>query len=220
MERVYALKTVRIYYKKLGRMKFMSHLDMNRFMSRIIAKSKIPVWYTEGFNQRIYVNFAVPISLGFEGLYEILEIRLIDDEFSLSDCLNALKSVAPPDIEFYDIKEPVLPMKEIGYAEFELNLEKFSAEEKEAVIEFLNRDSIICEKKGKKGKVKEIDIIPKIKSFSLLSDILTLRLVAGTEDNLNPSLVMNAFFNQTNTEPRFYSVTRTLLLDKQENKFI
>ncbi len=220
MERVCALRSIRIYYKKLGRMKFMSHLDMNRFMSRIIAKSKIPVWYTEGFNQRIYVNFAVPISLGFEGLYEILEIRLIDDEFSLSDCLNSLKSVAPPDIEFYDIKEPVLPMKEIGYAEFELNLEKFSAEEKEAVIEFLNRDSIICEKKGKKGKVKEIDIIPKIKSFSLLSDILTLRLVAGTEDNLNPTLVMNAFFNQTNTEPRFYSVTRTLLLDKQENKFI
>ena len=125
MERVFALRNVRIFYEKKGRMKFVSHLDMNRFMSRIIAKSKIPVWYTEGFNQRIYVNFAVPISLGFEGLYEILEIRLIDDEFSLSDCLNALKSVAPPDIEFYDIKEPVLPMKEIGYTRAKRQINRF-----------------------------------------------------------------------------------------------
>ena len=28
------------------------------------------------------------------------------------------------------------------------------------ITEFLNRDSIICEKKGKKGKIKEVDIIP------------------------------------------------------------
>ncbi len=214
------MKTVRIYYKKMGRMKFMSHLDMNRFMSRIIAKSKIPVWYTEGFNQRIYVNFAVPLSLGYEGLYEILEFRLIDDNYSLSDCLSSLKNVAPPDIEFYDIKEPVLPMKEIGFAEFKLNLENFSCEELKKLEDFLNSDSIICEKKGKKGKIKEIDIIPKIRSFSLNDSELTLRLVAGTEDNLNPSLVMSAFFEKNGLEPKFYSVTRTLLLDKRENKFI
>lgn len=214
------MKTVRIYYEKKGRMKFMSHLDMNRFMSRIIAKSKIPVWYTEGFNQRIYVNFAVPLSLGYEGLYEILEIRLIDDEFSLSNCLNALKSVAPPDILFYDIKEPILPFKEIGFAEFKLNLENLENKDKENLMAFLSRDSIVCEKKGKKGKIKVIDIIPKIRSFSLDGEILTLRLVAGTEDNLNPSLVMSAFFEQCEVSPVFYAVTRTLLLDKNEKEFI
>ena len=67
------MRNVRIFYKKIGRMKFISHLDMTRFMSRLISKSKIPVWYTEGFNRHIYMNFAVPLSLGFEGLYEILE---------------------------------------------------------------------------------------------------------------------------------------------------
>jgi len=63
-------------------------------------------------------------------------------------------------------------------------------------------------------------LIPKIKSFSLEDKTLNLTLVAGSEDNLNPSLVMDTFFSQAETEPVFYSVTRTAILDKKGNKFI
>ena len=97
-------------------MKFVSHLDMNRFLSRIIAKAKIPVWYTEGFNQHIYMNFALPLSLGYEGYYEMVDIRLTDDDYSLENCLEALKNVAVADIEFVSAAEPQMPMKTIGFA--------------------------------------------------------------------------------------------------------
>ncbi len=60
------MKNVRVFYSKKGRMKFISHLDMNRFMTRMILKSGLPVWYTEGFNPRPYLTFALPLSLGFE----------------------------------------------------------------------------------------------------------------------------------------------------------
>ena len=63
-------------------MKFVSHLDMNRFMTRLINKAKIPIWFTEGFNQHAYFNFAVPLSLGFEGQYEILDLRIVDPNYS------------------------------------------------------------------------------------------------------------------------------------------
>ena len=188
---------------------------MNRFMSRLITRAKIPVWYTEGFNQHLYMNFAVPLSLGFEGLYEILEIRLIDDNFTCEDCLEALKNAATPDIEFFAVKEAVLPMKEIGFAEFELKFDSVP----QGIEEFLNQDSIICLKKGKKGKMKEIDIIPKIRSYKIVGDTLNLCLVAGSEDNLNPTLVLSTFFENTATEPVFYSVTRTSILDKNGNLF-
>ena len=78
---------------------------------------------------------------------------------------------------------------------------------------------VLCQKTGKKGKVKEIDIIPKIRTFSIEENILKLCLVAGSEDNLNPSLVMDTFFEQTETEPIFYSVSRDLILDKQGKIF-
>lgn len=216
MGRVSALRSVRVYFSKLGRMKFVSHLDLTRFMARLIKKSKIPVWYTEGFNRHIYMNFAVPLSLGFEGIYEVMDIRLVDDSFTNGQCLDALNSVTTEDVKFFAVKDPVLPTKEIGFAEFKLVFEKLSAE---SLNEFLSRDSILCEKTGKKGKIKQIDLVPKIKSFSTAGNTLTLCLVAGSEDNLNPSLVISAYFEQTETEPVFYSVTRTAILDKKGNKF-
>ena len=151
------MKNVRIFYRKLGSMKFVSHLDMNRFMSRIIAKSKIPVWYTEGFNQHIYMNFALPLSLGYEGYYEMVDIRLTDDDFSLKNCLEALKNVAVADIEFVSAAEPQMPMKTIGFAKYELTFEDFSF--KDSLTDFLNQESILCTKKGKKGKEKGASLV-------------------------------------------------------------
>ena len=206
------MRNVRIFYKKMGRMKFISHLDMTRFMSRLIAKSKIPVWYTEGFNRHIYMNFAVPLSLGFEGLYEILEIRIMDDNFTNEDCLKALNNVAVEGIEFLSVCDQEQNMKDIGFAEFCLCFDECVPN---GIEEFLNSESILCEKKGKKGKIKEIDLIPKINSFKIENNVLTLVLVAGNEDNLNPTLVMDTFFDKSNKEPIFYSVTRTAILNKK-----
>ena len=219
MGRVFALRNVRVFYKKLGRMKFVSHLDMNRFMARLISKSKIPIWYTEGFNQHIYMNFAIPLSLGFEGLYEIMDIRLIDENYSLEDCLADLKKVCPDDIEIFEVSEPLLNMKEITFAEHKISLAEFSEEQKLKLCEFLNRDSVICQKVGKKGRVKEIDIIPKIASFSLQGNVLDICLNAGCEDTLNPALVLSTFFEQCGIEPVFYTVTRTAILDREKRLF-
>lgn len=211
------MKNVRIFYKKLRSMKFVSHLDMTRFMSRLITKSKIPVWYTEGFNQHIYMNFALPLSLGYEGHYEIVDIRLVDEEYGLETCLDALKKASPPDIEFISISECKCPMKNIGFAKYELEFENFDFAEK--ITRFLERKTIICEKVGKKGKVKEIDLIPKIKSFEITQEGVNLVLVAGSEDNLNPSLVISTFFEQCSVEPVYYTVKRTMIYDLDGEEF-
>ena len=212
------MKTVRIFYRKKGRMKFISHLDMTRFMARLVKKSKIPVWYTEGFNQHIYLNFALPLSLGFESEYEILELRLIDDEYPLDKCLEALQNVSVLDIEFLKVAEPQMNMKDICFAEYVLELPDSTLNE--ALNEFLTKDSIICEKKGKKGKLKEIDLIPKIKSFSFGDNKLTLTLAAGNNDTLNPTLIMDTFFKQTEISAVYIKVTRTKILNGQGELFL
>ena len=214
------MRNVRIFYKKKGRMKFVSHLDMNRFMSRIINKAKIPVWFTEGFNRHAYLNFAVPLSLGYEGLYEILDVKIVDDNCSLDDVLAALKKVSTPDIEFFKVQESVMNMKEIGFAEFEILFDEISEPKSNNIIEFFAKNSIICQKTTKKGGTKDIDIAPLIKRYSLCGNKLTLVLTAGNEDNLNPSLVMSALFNHLGTEPEFYSVTRTMIYNKQMKEFM
>ena len=71
------MKEIRIRFKKTGRAKFISHLDLTRTMIRAVRRAGIPVWYTEGFNRHPYVTFAAPLSLGFEGLNECMDTRLV-----------------------------------------------------------------------------------------------------------------------------------------------
>ncbi len=213
------MRNVRIFYKKKGRMKFVSHLDMNRFMTRIINKAKIPVWFTEGFNRHAYLNFAVPLSLGYEGFYEVLDVRITDDNYSLDNVLKALQSVSTPDIEFFGVEESVMNMKEIGFAEFEILFDEVSKTQAQKIENFFKKESIICQKTTKKGGTRDIDIAPLIKSYKLSGNKLTVVLTAGNDNNLNPSLVMSTLFSDQNIEPWFYSVTRTMIYNKQMKQF-
>ncbi len=219
MGRVSALRNVRIFYKKKGRMKFVSHLDMNRFMARIINKAKIPVWFTEGFNRHAYLNFAVPLSLGYEGLYEVLDVKIVDDGYSLSEVLKALQSVSVEGIEFFDVSQAKMNMKDIRFAEFEILFDELDSDYSNKINDFFKRDAIICQKTTKKGGTKDIDIAPLIKKSELKDNKLTLILTAGNEDNLNPSLVMTTLFDIEKIEPLFYSVTRTMIYNKELEQF-
>ncbi|MBO5211370.1 MAG: DUF2344 domain-containing protein [Clostridia bacterium] len=210
------MRNVRIFYEKKGRMKFVSHLDMNRFMSRLIAKSKIPVWFTEGFNQHAYMNFAVPLSLGYVGLYEVMDVKITDDNYPLEKLVEALNTVSTPDINFVKAAESVMHTKEIAFAEFKLSFDNVNAEK---INEFFANESIITQKKTKKGGIKDIDIAPLIKKAELCGNELTLILTAGNENNLNPSLVMTAFYDFCGVDPDFYDVTRVMIYDKNLNKF-
>ena len=217
MGRASALKNVRIFYTKTDRMKFVSHLDMNRLMSRIIMRADIPVWYTEGFNQRIYINYAVPLSLGFEGLYEIIDIRLTDDNYPFDTLLARLNGVSVPGIEFIRAAEPALPTKDICFAGYSLQFD--SADIFPELEKFLSQESVICQKRDKRGGTKDFDIIPNIKSFELTGSTAQFVLAAGNNGSLNPSLIMSAFFEQTKTPPAYFTVTRYMLYDGAMNEF-
>ena len=54
---------VRTVFEKKGRAKYISHLDLNRFMMRAFRRSGLPIWYTEGFNPHPYATFALALSL-------------------------------------------------------------------------------------------------------------------------------------------------------------
>ncbi len=219
MERVFALRDVRIFYRKTGAMKFVSHLDMNRFMTRLINKAKIPIWFTEGFNQHAYFNFAVPLSLGFEGEYEILDLRIIDPDYSNSQLIADLNNASVSGIEFIKACEPVFKMKEIAFAEFLISFDNITTEIQEKIKNFFKREAIITQKKTKKGGIKDIDIAPLIKKAELQENKLTLILTAGNENNLNPTLVLGALFELEKIE-LYYEVKRTMIYNKEMQSFV
>lgn len=220
--RVFALKNVRLFFTKGGRMKFVSHLDMNRFMIRIIRRSGIPIWYTEGFNPHPYITFALPLSLGFESDYEILDLRLTDDCYPIESLPGILNAVSPEYIRFFDAAEPILKTGAVAYADYEITFDDGGALER-PLKAFCAKESIICRKKTKKGDIKEFDIIPKIAGLEISvkngNTVLSLILPAGSQDNVNPELLLSAFFEEGSTDYYCYSVKRRAVLDKKMQNF-
>ncbi len=220
MERVFALKNVRLLYKKGSRMRFVSHLDMTRFMTRIIRRAHLPVWYTEGFNPHLYMTFALPLSLGMESEYEVMDIRITDDAFDINTIPERLNAVCPPYIHFFDVFEPVLKAGAVAFADFEIDFDDGGALSA-PLNEFFALNSIIIEKKTKRGEIKAIEVADKIvsaKAEALNGNTrLYLTLPAGSTDNLNPELLLSKFFESQNYY--CYIITRTAILDVDKNLF-
>ena len=211
------MRNVRIFYKKYGRMIFASHLDMYRLMSRLLRLSSIPVWYTEGFNRHPYLAFALPLSLGFTSDYEILDIKITDDNYTDNMLKNALESVFPEGLEVIAVSDSIEKTGKIAFAEFNIVFENGDDVLEENLRKFLSKESIITEKKKKKGRMKEVDLAPFIKRFSVTNDgnvVLNIVLSAGGENNINPTLLLNAY-----GELPDYTVCRTMIYNDQMESF-
>ncbi|MBE6781494.1 MAG: DUF2344 domain-containing protein [Ruminococcaceae bacterium] len=212
------MKSVRVFYKKSGRMKFISHLDMNRFMIRMVRMSGIPVWYSEGFNPHPYITFALPLSLGFNSNYEVMDIRLNDDDYPLDSVCNNLKKLMPKGIEIFKVDNPVMKAGDVAFAEFRIEFDDISLYRKE-IIEFLSSEKIEAEKKTKKGGVKIINLKEFISEFNVDGNSLILILSAGSNNNLNPKLILDTFDNTRATNLPSYSITRCMLYNSNMECF-
>lgn len=215
------MKNVRLYFTKTDRLRFISHLDMNRFMNRAVRRAGLPIWYTEGFNPHPYIIFALPLSLGFESTYDAVDLRLTDDELPIDTLCDRLNAVCPEGIHFFSAEEPVRKIAAVTYADFEITFADSGALEN-ALCVLLDKDSIICEKKTKKGGIKQIDIKEKLVSAAVDTadgnTRLKLRLPAGSADNVNPELLINYLF-ENGAEYYCYRVVRTALLDDNMDLF-
>ncbi len=224
MERVFVLKSVRIWFKKDYECRYISHLDLNRTMLRALHKSRIPIWHTEGFNPHPFATFPLPLSLGFRGENECMDVKLEDDNFSFEEIKSRLNPCLPRGIRIFDVTEAVMKAGKIAYASFSIILtsdyEKPTAICK-ALKDMLLQTTIEVEKKSKKG-LKTVDIKQGIKDYNISEFFEYVKfdviLAAGSSDNVNPSLVVKALEDKLQAE--IYSdITRLDLYNSEMELF-
>lgn len=199
MGREYVLKNVRIWFKKDYECRYISHLDLNRCMLRALHKSKIPVWHTEGFNPHPFATFPLPLSLGFRGINECMDVKLEDDDYSYEEIILKLNQCLPRGLQIFKVTEPLMKAGKIAFANFTINIsddKTSSAVICKQLSELFALDKIEIEKRSKKG-IKTVDIKPSIKDFSIEEKFdfaeLNITLTAGSTDNVNPNLILSAF---------------------------
>lgn len=218
------MKNVRVWFKKDDECRYISHLDLNRVMIRAIVKSRLPVWHTEGFNVHPYITFSLPLSLGFRGEKETMDMRILDDNFKLDTIKEELNKCLPHGLTVFDVTEPVSKPGAINSAKFKLRLSSDDISAKELYIkltELLDKDEILVEKKTKKG-VKNINIkeyFTDAKHYDTDNEVVVrVVLPAGSTTNINPTLLIKALSDYSGVEV-YYDITRVDVFDAEGRSF-
>ena len=219
------MKSVRLWFKKSGLAIYISHLDMNRCMTRAVRRAGIPLWYTEGFNPHPYMTFLMPLPLGQTGLREPLDIR-IEENMPFDEIKSRLNSAMPEGIEIVAVCEPVNKPNEIAAAEYEIETVFLSEGEAEGFAagasSVIDGGVLNAEKRSKRG-IKTVNLCEMVRSFECEADGCSVKirtvLAAGNTVNLNAELLMNSLFAEFAAEPEKTSVNRTKLLREDLSVF-
>ena len=142
--------TVRITFSKKGAARYISHLDLNRTMIRALRRAQLPIWYTEGFNKHPYVTFAAPLSLGYEGERETMDVRL-NTPMPMDELVTQLDAVMPTGLRILDATPAVKKAGEVDRAIYRIQMDCQPSD----IERLLAMPNILVEKKTKKKTMKK-----------------------------------------------------------------
>lgn len=193
---------LRIQYKKIGNMKFLSHLDMVRLVERGLRRASLPLKFSQGFNPHPRISFAAPLSVGVSSDYELVDIELTET-IDLESLQSEFNKHFPTGIQFVRgrfIEKSNSLMSMVSDCSYAVTLvtEPGLAPTFAKVTEIMmDKAEIKSMKRGKDKKMKEVDIRPLIKELSVLEvqeDQVTLRIkvAAGSNGSVKPEAIITA----------------------------
>ena len=192
-------KTVRIKFRKVGDLQYISHLDLQRTVARVLVRAKIPMWYTQGFNPHAKVIFGLPLSVGTESECEFIDLR-IDRDISPAEVKERLNRELTEEMQILEAYEPTSKFQDIAWAKYEMCLRSAGADADMArKLEALYTTSPLNMTKKTKSGDKEIDITTMIRRIKAVYNAdradeirISAILSAGSAEHLNPEMLIKA----------------------------
>lgn len=219
---------LRIKFSKTGTMKFISHLDLMRYVQKAFRRANIDVAYSQGYSPHPLLSFAAPLGLGdtSEGDYLDLQVNSMESEEIFLAKINEqmTEEIRLLDVSVQDEKEKP-SMALVASADYCVNIREGYEIDMDRFSEFMSQEEIRIVKKSKRT-TNEVDIRPMIDTWADdmetfrkrqeekgvcicpvqtvfeegLSPLCYLRLDCGSKSNLKPDLVMEAFCKWLGTE--------------------
>lgn len=219
--------TVRLKFRKVGSLQYISHLDLQRTFMRVIVRACLPVWYTKGFNPHAKLVFSTPLSVGAQSVCEYLDLR-IDREMSCEEIKERLNRELTDELCITDAYIPTRDFSEIAWATYDIEIctERANEELAEKVQNLLTTSPVTLTKKTKAGE-KEIDIVPMINEIKTSFDgniKITCTLSASSTEYLNPEMLITAMKQHLGVmsgdpSKEWYTIMRTDLLKTDLTRF-
>ena len=205
----------RIKFRKFGVMKFIGHLDVMRFFQKAMRRAQIPIALSGGYSPHMIMSFAQPLGVGLTSDGEYMDVEL-KAPIASAEAVERLNKAMVEGVEVVSFREipdekKASGMTIVAAADYKVTLlESFRTSEvtkdipedwKEKTAEFMNLSEIVVMKKTKRSE-KEVDIKPMIYRMEACEDGWHLFLATGSEQNLKPDLVMDAFLKYIGADPQ------------------
>jgi len=171
---------IRIRFEKVGRMRFLSHLEMLTLFVRAVGRAQIPIRYSQGFHPHPKFSFATALSVGVESYAEYMDFE-VDAGYSAGQLKEALNRTLPEGVRVSEaaeipLKAPALSviMERVRYR---VTLpEELAVGLPQQVERFLALESSPL-RREKRGKVIEFDLRHEL--HELTAGERTLEMVVG-----------------------------------------
>ncbi len=181
----------RAVFERRGATSYIGHLDLMRVFERAIRRAELPILYTQGYNPRPIMVFALPLGVGVntEGDYVdvAMSVPVNSCEFTekvndmLPKGIKILKAVSLP-----EQKDSLMSL--VTAADYRIIAKNIG----DVAPDMLKFDSIMTTKKSK-GKEISVDIRNLIYDVTGINeDEIMLKVAAGSSNNLRPDIFLRA----------------------------
>lgn len=204
-----------IRFGKQPRLRFISHLDLQRFFQRAVNRTGLPIAYSQGFNPHPVMSFGSALALGWTSEYEVIDIKL-SAPMGRKRTEDAVRAALPEDLPVYEARmvddRHAAPMALVRMADYKVTL---TGEAAPRVIEripaFMALERFEALKKTKSGE-KAIDARAMVVGLAPLEDGFTARLMLTERESMKPDQLINILSGLAGVDPPQARIHRVSLL--------
>ena len=185
---------VRCLFERVGDASFVGHLDLMHTFDRAIRRAEMPILYSQGYNPRPMMVFALPLGVGIDTIGDYVDVSLAN-VVDAEEFMAKVNPNLPKGVKLYggiNIDEPKNSLMSVVTTA----MYRFEAPGIQKPIHALfEKESIEVQKKSK-GKIVTTDIRPLLLSPAqnppASEDVAELYVCAGSSKNLRPDVLLNA----------------------------
>jgi len=197
------------YYKK-EQARFFGHLELVNIFLRALKRAEIPLKYSEGFHPLPKVSFADPLPVGIESENETLYLTVAG---SLKPHLFIRKLnrhlTAGLRVLACEPVSPAFKGRRAAGTHYRVTL-KYGNFDQKAITYFQNCSQMVISRRGKKGKVKQIDLKKAVSALVLQPpNQLRMTLEAQAGNTPRPHEVLRKIFSLPETAIKLARIVKT-----------
>ena len=204
-----------VNFKKMGKARFLGHLEMMKVFTRSLRRAQVPLKYSNGFHPMPKVSFADTLPMGMQSENEHMRV-ILTQEMEAATILERLQPHLPKGIELtgcyrHDKKRQIY-QTQLQFYLVELKDGFFNRNDLEW---FVNQQFVNIKRKNKKGKSVVVDLKKAVDDIEFI-DKRHIRMSLGRDNNMliRPAQVLNSVFNLTEQQ------ILTAIITKQKSNHV